>query len=137
MENLDRPSQARSRFRVLLLVWVLAILTMHLWAQDQDDADDDDDEPSGTFASLTLKYDERGKADATFFSYGDVQNWKGIEAELEQALRCPAGVIGDPATEIRSSRSILLPDLRKSGSGIGNIWKRPGSTRSRASARRG
>ena len=79
----------RCRLRILFLVWMLAVLTMHLWAQDQDDEDDNDDGSNGSFASLTLKYDERGKADATFLSYGDVQNWNGIEGHLEQALHCP------------------------------------------------
>lgn len=95
-ESLARPSRVRLCFRALLLVWVLAVLTMRLWAQDLDDADNDDDDSGGSFASLTLRYDQRGKLDASYIWYGEVQNWAVIEARLEQALHCPTGSLVNP-----------------------------------------
>jgi len=84
------------RFRALLLPLLLIALAAHLWAQDPDDEDDGDDAPAGSFANVTLKYDARGKAEATFFAYGNLQNWSGIEAQLEIALHCPAGSLVHP-----------------------------------------
>lgn len=86
----------RFRLRIFLLVSMLAVLSLHLWAQGSDDEDDDDEGSNGSFASLTLKYDERGKADATFMVFGDVQSPNGIEGQLEQALHCPAGSLVNP-----------------------------------------
>jgi Zn-dependent protease with chaperone function len=83
------------RFRLFLLPLLVTVLTLHVWAQDPDD-DDDGNGSNGNFANLTLRYDERGKAEATFHSYGDVQNWNGIEAQLERALHCPAGSLTNP-----------------------------------------
>ena len=90
MRSLIRLSDMFYRFRSLFLSLLLIVLAAHLWAQDPGDEDDDDDAPAGAFANVTLKYDARGKVEATFFAYGDLQNWSGIEAQLETALHCPA-----------------------------------------------
>jgi Zn-dependent protease with chaperone function len=80
--------------RAVILLSVVAIFSMHLWAQPADD--DDDDESDVSFARLAIRYDARGKADVTFYLFGDIQNWGTIQAALEQALHCPAGSLVHP-----------------------------------------
>jgi heat shock protein HtpX len=85
--------------RLFLFSLIVAMLSLHAWAQDPDDGDDDDVD-SGPIASLMLGYDARGTADATFNAYGaniQVQNWREVEALLEQTLHCPAGSLVHPA----------------------------------------
>lgn len=77
----------------VLLLSVVGIFSVHLWAQPSDDDDGDSD---ASFASLTMNYNARGKADVTFYAFGDNQNWGAIQPALEQALHCAAGSLSHP-----------------------------------------
>lgn len=94
------------RFRYsLLLPLLMIVLAPYFWAQGPDD-DDDDDGSSGSFASLTLRYDARGNAEVRFFAYGEVQNWNGIKTQLEQTLHCPVGSLLNPPSDSRLPKYI-------------------------------
>jgi Zn-dependent protease with chaperone function len=94
MRGLTGRLCALVRFRAVFLLSIVAIFSIHLWAQPADD--DDDEESDVSFARLAIRYDARGKADVTFYLFGDIQNWGTIQAELEQALHCPAGSLVNP-----------------------------------------
>src|ERR1700733_12376148 len=79
--------------RVVFLLFIVAIFSMHLWAQPTDD---DEDESDASFASLTIRYDARGDANVTFYAFGDIQNWGPTQGALERALHCPAGSLVHP-----------------------------------------
>lgn len=102
--SMTRLPGVRFRLRSFLLPLILMALALHLYAQDADDDDDDDDAPAGSFANVSLRFDARGKAEATFFAYGDLQNWDGIESQLESALHCPAGSLAHPPSNPRLPR---------------------------------
>ncbi len=93
--SLMERSRAILRLRAVFLLLILAAFTVHLWAQSADDQDDDEDGYS-SLATLTTRYDARGNADVTFYSFADTQNWGAIEAQLEQSLHCPAGSLVHP-----------------------------------------
>lgn len=93
--SLTRRSRALLCLRAAFLLSIFAVSSVHLWAQSADDQDDDEDGYS-TSAALTMRYDARGNANVTFYSFADLQNWSEIETRLEQSLRCPAGSLVHP-----------------------------------------
>lgn len=107
MRSGTRSPGVRFRSHFLMLLPMLVILSTHLCAQDIDADDDEDGAPPGNFATLTLKYDARGTAEATFFAYGETQDWKVIESQLEEALHCPAGSLVNPSPNQKLPKYIL------------------------------